>query len=252
MAKSDIVLDDDVVDVLGRVRVQPNESGAGGIVSIFPGRGNMRVGGDGAEGDLVVQNGDGENRIHLDGGATNAGDSPAAVYANRFGLLQLGREEAEGAGDPNLNYSISEGDLVLKDYAGERRVSMTGGTSPAVEGLTEAALDVDVDVDSEPPPDRVIIDGGDAILELGGDGVGGDLVLRNPESDPEGGPWVRISSDPEEETRISVRDADGATTLTLSGDGRLEVGNTVIAGGVDLLERLQDLETRVGALEEGP
>lgn len=259
MAKSDIVLDDDEIDLQGRVRVKPDESGSEGI-RIFPGRGNLRVGGDGTEGDLVLENVDGENRIHLDAGADNVSESSAAVYANESGYLHLGIDEEYG-----------NGELQLSDDEGTSRVKITGGetfdppddsdsstdwrqrakhrsqqgprmTEESREEAAEARREVFGELSH---PNRVYLDGHRASLVLGGGGEGGEILLQDPNTDPNGGPKLRLSTKPEEDTRLSVQQTDGSTAMTLSEDGTLEVDTKLVVDGVELtkadLQKLKEL-----------
>lgn len=299
MAKSDIVLDKDWIDLL------------------VPRTGSVRVGGAGGEGDLLVRNGQGENRIHLDGGGDDVSDgnnpdsfsdSSAPIYANQHGFLRVGsaaddgdlvvkngqgenRIHLDGASDDwedspapvyanqhgSLRLGIKEqnGRLTLRDNEGTSRVKITGGratgetddtTSPTVgdtplgseeatprnggqqtavpeETRKEIQEDIQdqVDIPSKNST-RIHLDGHHAFLTIGGDGEGGSLVLQDPDGDPEGGPRIHFSTNPDEETHLSVQTSDGSTALTLSADGTLQVANKLVVDGVDIKDEIDELK----------
>lgn len=98
-----------------------SSSAVSGVRIYADGRnGNLFLGGNGAEGDLALRNGRGDNRIHLDSSGDNLGDSPARIYADgRRGNIWLGGNGADGdvvlksdAGKEYIHFDASDGDAV--------------------------------------------------------------------------------------------------------------------------------------------
>jgi DNA-binding beta-propeller fold protein YncE len=193
--------------------------GGGGITGRTP---------SGNEGDLVVRDGFGNERVKLDGGAgdiwvKDASGNLLFHFDSTHAALWLG-----GKGN--------EGDLVVRDAANTERIKLDSGRGDIV--IRDAAAKARITLDGDEGDIKVTdpngyyllhFDSQAAALYLGGLGNEGDLIVRNEKGaqtiklDGSAGDIILSNADAAEDFAVaSGRETTPGTVMVLSEDGTLE------------------------------
>jgi hypothetical protein len=161
-------------------------------ISINSDTGNIFAGGDGTDGDLVLQNTEGQNRIRLDAGGGNAwlggngadGDIVLFRAAGDNTTLEQASIHLDGdggnifAGGQNV-----DGDLVLRSNSGQDRIRLDAGGGNLWVGGNGADGDIVLfraaGDNTTLEQASIHLDGDGGNIFVGGQGVDGDLVLRS-------------------------------------------------------------------------
>ena len=176
-------------------------------ISLDSNSGNIRAGGDGSDGDLVLNSNQGESRIHLDG----------------------------GAGNTWVGGNGADGDLVLFPSSGEN--GQLSGASIHLDGgggnlwLGGNGPDGDIVMRSGTGEDRIRLDAGQANLWLGGNDADGDIVLFASTGDNATLSQATIHLNGQAGD-IILQNADCAEDFDVAEDEVIEPG-TVVALGED-------------------
>ncbi|WP_435158765.1 hypothetical protein [Haladaptatus sp. DFWS20] len=275
MDESDILLTENGIELIGDFRLKHDRDGT--ETGRFDSEGgNLRLGGNGHDGDLVLSNAANNETIHLDGDAQNI--RIKRPTGEKF--VELGRH-----GNLDLGGGGLDGDIVLRDESGEERIHLDAAhgsnTDPAhvrafVDGRNgNITLGGDgqrgqlflndggaLTMRNQTGP-TVYLNGNAADLWLGGGGVDGDVVVRDQNGEERvhlnGG--IHGNADPAH-VRAFIDGQNGL--ITLGGDGRSGIislrdrngqimtimPNEIFVPGVGLLIRkIQSLERRIEALE---
>lgn len=260
MAKSDIFLSNDAIDVVATT-VNYGTSRGSATIKVDPVQGNLSLGGEGVDGDLVLRDEHGVAKIHLSGGGGPAEAKATLRIDGPGGGLVLGGAGSEGsltvrgstdhefiqisaavaAGEPagrihlngpagraTLGGSGADGALHLRDKRGVRRVALGALGSASSDETT------------------VAIDGLLGAITLGGKAIDGDLYVRN--SDDKTTVHITGGADsitkPRPEASILIDGHTGTlrcTTLQVKIDGVV----------TDLVARIKALEAEIVALKKG-
>lgn len=174
-------------------------------ISIDDSTGNIFAGGEGTDGDLVLQNGSGQNRIRLDADGGNAwfggnlADGDLVLFpasGDNSTLDQASIHLDGGGGNAWLGGNGTDGDLVLQSVNGQNRIRLDAG-------------------------------GGNAWF--GGNGVDGDVVLFPASGDNETLAQATIHMDGQSGD-IILQNADCAEDFDAADDGSVEPGTVVMLG----------------------
>jgi hypothetical protein len=171
------------------------------------GTGNLSLGGNNSDGDVLLRNNDGDTRIHFSAGGG------AAVSTSRAHING-------GTGNLSLGGNDSDGDVLLRGNAGNTRIHLSAGGGAAVSSS------------------RAHINGGTGNLSLGGNNSDGDVLLRSNDGDTRihfsagGGGAVSTSrahingstgnltlGGNNSDGDVLLRNNDGDTTIHLSAGG---------------------------------
>ncbi|MGH3918362.1 MAG: hypothetical protein ACRDSG_04885 [Pseudonocardiaceae bacterium] len=126
----------------------------GGVTIELDGsKANIYAGGQGAQGDIALQDEQGRQTVHIDGGGGN---------------LTLG-----GNG--------SQGDIALQDEQGNQSVHIDGGGGNLTLG--GGGYEGDIGLQDAGGRQTIHVDGGDANLTMGGEGHNADIRLLNASGD---------------------------------------------------------------------
>lgn len=112
---SDIILNDDDINVIGNVFLKAEKSRPQRI-SLDTAYGNIWLGGDGADGDLVLNAGDGTQRVHIDATRGSVDPHVRAYIGGAEGSFLLG-----GDGE--------DGELSIKDFENRKTVDVKTDTA---------------------------------------------------------------------------------------------------------------------------
>ena len=147
-------------------------------------------GGDGTDGDLILKDGDGQNRIHLSAGSANVviggdnadGDlvlfpSTAVHDISDFSQATIHLDGEAGSIIAGGGGDGTDGDLILKDGDGQNRIHLSAGSANVVIGGDNADGDL-VLFPSTAVHD--ISDFSQATIHL--DGEAGDIILQNADA----------------------------------------------------------------------
>lgn len=183
-------------------------------ISINSDTGNIFAGGDGTDGDLVLQSTEGQNRIRLDAGGGN---------------LWLGGNGADG----DIVLFRSSGDNTTLEQAS---IHLDGDGGNIFAGGQGA--DGDLVLRSDSGQDRIRLDAGGGNLWLGGNGADGDIVLFAAGADNQtlaqatihlngdSGDIILQNADCAEDFEVEIlEDAEPGTVMVISNDSRLRVSN---------------------------
>ncbi len=161
-------------------------------ISINSDTGNIFAGGDGSDGDLVLRDNSGQNRIRLDAGGGNAwlGGNGAD------GDLVMFRASGNNSSTANASIHIdgnggnffaggdgADGDIVLRGSTGQNRIRLDAGGGNAWLGGNGADGDLVMfrasGNNNTTANASIHMDGNGANIFAGGQGADGDLVLRS-------------------------------------------------------------------------
>lgn len=153
-------------------------------ISIDDSNGNIIAGGEGSDGDVILRNNGGQDRIHLDANGGNAwlggngadGDLVLFRSGSEHGNLSEASIHLDGQqGNIFAGGEGADGDLVLRNGAGEDRIHLDAGGGNAWLGGNGA--DGDIVLRASDGSNRIRIDAGGGNMWLGGNGADGDIVL---------------------------------------------------------------------------
>ena len=260
---ADIILNSDDIEIVENVRLTRSK-GRDHTILLESSNGNIYLGGDGRDGDLVLKDNDDQERIHLDAHHASPSSAHVRIYLDgRNGNLSLGGDDADGdvllkdengdvivhidagSGNVYLGGSGKDGDVVLRDTIGKAVVHLDGGTGKASLGGAgksgEIVLKDGDDIDriqlvakagnDVSPKVRALVDGLRGRLILGGVGQGGSFDVL----DATGSPVVSASP-------IGAVDCASlrAGQITLIGVGDLATKISKLEGGSPSDSRLKE------------
>lgn len=191
----------------------------GGVTVGINGRtGNVTCGGSGTDGDLILMDSNSQRLIFLDAGETGEIDESVTIYAD-------GKEA-----DLVIGRRLNDGSVTLLDQLGEARIRIGGYRDPDDAAGTTSEPDELHQQDGEVDSTRVRIDMLGS-LTLGGDGESGRVRLCHDDS---------LQTIELEAATSSIRlghpdgpEAGRLTVIDEHGSIGVELDNTdVIAGGV--------------------
>ena len=166
--------------------------------------GNLRLGGNSADGDLLMHDESNERRVHI-----NSGSGPRIATSVRVYI--------DGAqGNIRLGGDGADGDLVLRDGSDKSLIHLDAGAGGSGSAVADA---------------RVYVDGRNGNIRLGGNGSDGDLDVlastgnRTIHLDGDRGDIVLSNADAAEEFDVSP-DAEPGMVMRLSGTGILVPAST--------------------------
>jgi hypothetical protein len=214
-------------------------------ISLDSNTGNIFAGGEGTDGDLVLRNNNGEDRIRLDGGAGNAWlgghgtDGDLVMFpssGDNATLAQASIHLDAGGGNIFAGGNDVDGDLVLRNGAGEDRIRLDAGGGNAWLGGNGA--DGDVVMLSSDGENRIRLDADQANMWIGGNGVDGDIVVfpstgdnatlaqATIHLDGQSGDIVLQNADCAEDFDVAEGELMNPGSVVVIGeDGRLRIGS---------------------------
>ena len=161
-------------------------------INIDNNNGNIIAGGDGADGDIVLKDGNGQDRIRLDGNGGNAwlggngADGDLVLFPNGGDNTTLSQATIHIDGQQGNIFAGdngADGDLVLKDGDGQNRIRLDAGGGNAWLGGNGADGDLVLfpsGGDNTTLSQATIhIDGQQGNIFAGDNGADGDLVLKD-------------------------------------------------------------------------
>lgn len=231
---TDIILTDEEVQLVGPVGGRARTDSAN-TIALDPKNGNLRLGGGQTDGDLLMEDEEGNLRVHLSAGKDRQRDTLHVLLDGGRANLTLGGADQDG-------------DLMLANGAGEPTVHLSGGAGGRF-GSTRILLDGNRgEVDFQDP-------GGQTALGINREGKSDALTL----SGPDGEKFLDANAG-----RVEVSTASGlvvhagSTMIAVNANGimivasgkRVEVSShdVKVADGNRTIS-LADLEARVSALE---
>lgn len=231
---SDIILNDDDVEIVGRgVRLKADESREQQL-SLDSVHGNIWLGGDKQDGDLVLMDGDGVQRVHLDATRGRIDDNVRVYLGGGDGTIQIGGEGQSG-------------DLLIKDDERKRKIGVQT-SKRALTGLFEGWTMHESDLNFYSPD-------GTEIAVLGTTNPSGDAgndASYLAFNDSQGRNLVRIGVSPgADQTRpyLKIQDANGNIVLEYF-QGKLRSTDIYVEGiNRSLVTKIEELERRIRELE---
>jgi hypothetical protein len=207
-------------------------------ISIDDSTSNIFAGGGGSDGDLVLRNNDGQDRIHLDAGGGNAwvggngadGDIVLFRSGSANGDSALASIHLDGqAANITAGGQGADGDLVLRNGSGQDVIHLDGGGGNAWLGGNGA--DGDVVLQASDGADRIRLDAGGGNLWIGGNGADGDIVLFPSSGDNATLSQATIHLDGQSGD-IILQNADCAEDFEVAEDeaAQMEPGTAVVLG----------------------
>lgn len=226
--KPDVVVGESEIAVIGSLKVQHEEGDDDGSLYLDSEYGNLRLGGDGQDGDLFVEDPEGNRTIVLNGKHGNAhlggGDSAGDLLVEDGDGNQV-IELNGGDGNARLGGEGSDGDVLLYDHNGDTRVHLDPGRGPVDHDLV-----------------RAYVDGAAGEATFGGEDAPGAVRLRSTH----GFETATLSSGKlalgggGEESSVQVDNGAGLTTFTLDGQyGRAKVGGAGGSGDLVINESVE-------------
>jgi hypothetical protein len=204
------------------------------IITIDPGSGNITMGGNGRDGDLLIQNKDGKRTFWLDGDEQNLKiqrpDGTVFVELGKHGNLTLGG----GGLDGDIILRKSDGKDVVHIDAEQANLWLGGnGDDGDIVLFPTSATNI-----NDPDQATVWLDAQHGNLLLGGNGVDGDVVLFPSDTiidhinfegasihlDGDSGDIILRNADCAEDFDIvDGEQAEPGTVMAIRNDGRLGI-----------------------------
>ncbi len=161
-------------------------------ISINSDTGNIFAGGDGTDGDLVLQSNSGQNRIRLDASGGNAwfggngADGDIVLFRNSGNNTSTDQSSIHLDGNGGNIFAGgqgADGDLVLRSNSGQNRIRLDASGGNAWLGGNGADGDVVLfrasGNNTSTDQASIHLDGDGGNIFAGGQGSDGDLILRN-------------------------------------------------------------------------
>ena len=216
-------------------------------ISIDDSTGNIFAGGEGSDGDLILQNGSAESRIRLDAGGGNGwfgghgADGDLVLFTaagDNTTLDQASIHLDGGGGNAWLGGSGTDGDLVLQNGSGQNRIRLDAGGGNGWFGGN--GVDGDLVLFPASGDNQTL---SQATIHM--DGASGDIILQNADCAED---FDFAEDESVEPGTVVVLDEDGLLHASNSAYNKRVVGITAGAGDLKPGIILGRDRTRTGRL----
>jgi hypothetical protein len=221
-------------------------------IDLFQNSSNIVAGGNGSDGDLILKDGDGQNRIRLSADSANAylggngADGDLVLFppgGDNTTLAQATIHLDSGNGNVWLGGNGTDGDLVLFPTAGDdisdlsqATIHLDGQQANVFAGGNGA--DGDVVLRAEDGRDRIRLSAGGANAYLGGNGADGDILLFPSTGDNTTTSQATIRLDGESGD-IILQNADAAEDFDVDDSEPVEPGTVMVIDEASTLRRCE-------------
>lgn len=221
-------------------------------IDLFQNSSNIVAGGDGSDGDVILKDGDGQNRIRLSADSANAylggngADGDLVLFppgGDNTTLAQATVHLDAGSGNAWLGGNGTDGDLVLFPSDGDNindlsqaTIHLDGQAGNIFAGGNGA--DGDVILKDEDGRDRIRLSAGSANVYLGGNGADGDIVLFPSTGDNAtlSQATIRLDGDSGD---IILQNADAAEDFDVADPESIEPGTVMVIDEASRLRRCE-------------
>ncbi len=203
----------------GIVEVARND----GTVTIYLNgdNGNITMGGNGADGDIILRTSDGKNTLHLNGDKGNitlgGNGEDGDIYLK------------DGTGNTRIQFDAQQNLITVKDGADNTIVSIGANGNITLGGQGQ---DGDILLNDNTGQQTVHLNGQEGNISLGGNGHDGDVFIY----DAAGKETIHLNGDSgdimlhnadcaEDFDVMEVADAEPGTVMVIENEGKLVPGN---------------------------
>jgi len=193
------------------------------IARVDVSKGNLTLGGQGRDGDLVIKDSDGATRIHMNGRKAQLFLGADGHDGNLILRNKEGRNTVFANGDPGkmqLGTNGQDGDLSVSDNRGRNTIRLNGQKGQLFLGSD--GHDGNLILRDKEDRNTVFVNGDTGKMQLGTNGQDGDLSV----SDNRGRNTIRLNGQKGQlflgvdghDGNLVVQDRNGQTTVFINGD----------------------------------